>query len=83
MAPPDRRRERLGSSPDRDDVIDLRDAGPGRPGPCPLCGERGYLDRIDPRAGLQLEHCPSCECRWHRSIEDPAHDVAITYVPSR
>jgi uncharacterized protein (DUF983 family) len=36
----------------------------GYPTRCPACGERGYLDHIDPFKKVQYEHCPACFARW-------------------
>lgn len=66
---------------EHDPVLDLRDTAPGKPLPCPACAAPGYLDRIDPRRGLQLSHCRACECRWQRSIEDLDAAAEITYLP--
>jgi len=35
-----------------------------RPGLCPKCGGRGYLDRIDVIDRIQYEHCTDCFHRW-------------------
>jgi hypothetical protein len=47
-------------------TIDLRtpEARPvwGKPTRCPACGRRGYLDHVDPAAGVMRQHCPDC---WH------------------
>ncbi len=48
------------------EVIDLREpAAPSKPRwgfpfPCPSCGGRGYLDRVDPRHELMYLHCTEC-----------------------
>lgn len=54
-------------------TIDLTGARPapiwGFPTRCPECDQYGYLDRIDVRAEVMYQHCPSCWHRWetHRS----------------
>ena len=54
-------------------VIDLRERTPapkpapfvfGYPTRCPSCGDRGYLDHIDPFKRVQFEHCPACFHKW-------------------
>lgn len=68
----------------RPEVIDLREPAPAPPAPrrvtfefgfptgCPSCGERGYLDHIDPFKRIQYEHCPACYARWEHSEDDIA-----------
>lgn len=62
-----------------DRVIDLRDAAPaakpapfvfGYPTRCPACGDRGYLDHIDPFKRIQFEHCPACFHKWEVAEAD-------------
>jgi hypothetical protein len=64
-------------------VIDLREqpakAAPflfGYPTRCPSCGERGYLDHIDPFKNKQYEHCPSCSTKWEL-LEDEIHALNV------
>jgi formate dehydrogenase maturation protein FdhE len=63
------------------EVIDLREASRppkrilfefGFPTSCPSCGERGYLDHIDPFKRIQYEHCPVCFTKWERTESDVA-----------
>jgi len=61
-------------------VLDLRDEvvatvrGPifefGFPTWCPECGGRGYVDHIDLRQRVQIEHCPTDFTKWERSEDD-------------
>jgi hypothetical protein len=58
-------------------VIDLRESAPkpapfvfGYPTRCPSCGNRGYLDHIDPFKRIQFEHCPSCFTKWELAEEE-------------
>ena len=62
-------------------VVDLREvARPpkkilfefGFPTRCPSCGERGYLDHIDPFKRIQYEHCPACFTKWEQTEADIA-----------
>lgn len=51
-------------------VIDLTDGAAatrpqwGFPTRCPECGDYGYLDRIDVRAEVMFQHCPTCWAKW-------------------
>ncbi|MBK5224580.1 MAG: hypothetical protein JJE52_17230 [Acidimicrobiia bacterium] len=48
-------------------TIDLRDADRpvwGFPSRCPECNAFGYLDRIDMRAQVMMQHCPTCFAKW-------------------
>ncbi|MER3452702.1 MAG: hypothetical protein C4344_03240 [Acidimicrobiia bacterium] len=36
----------------------------GRPGNCPACGGRGYLDHIDLIDRVMYQHCTSCGHEW-------------------
>jgi uncharacterized protein (DUF983 family) len=36
----------------------------GRPGRCPKCEGRGYLDRIDVIDRIMYEHCTECGNQW-------------------
>jgi hypothetical protein len=65
----------------RPEVIDLREPAPaprrvkfefGFPTRCTTCGERGYLDHIDPFKRIQYEHCPVCFARWEYTEDDIA-----------
>lgn len=59
-------------------VIDLREQAPPKPAPftfgyptrCPACGERGYLDHIDPFKKVQFEHCPVCFTKWELAEDE-------------
>ena len=57
-------------------VIDLREqtkAAPfvfGYPTRCPACGDRGYLDHIDPFKKIQFEHCPACFTKWELAEDE-------------
>ena len=59
-------------------VIDLREQEPAKPAPflfgyptrCPSCGERGYLDHIDPFKHKQYEHCPVCLTKWELAEDE-------------
>ena len=65
-------------------VIDLREQEVAKPAPflfgyptrCPSCGERGYLDHIDPFKHKQYEHCPSCFTKWELA-EDEIHALNV------
>ena len=65
-------------------VIDLREQEPAKPAPflfgyptrCPTCGERGYLDHIDPFKKRQYEHCPACFTKWELA-EDEIHALNV------
>ena len=68
------------------EVIDLREAANpprrivyefGFPTQCPSCGERGYLDHIDPFKHIQFEHCPVCFAKWEYAESDFATLNAI------
>lgn len=39
----------------------------GRPGRCPACGGRGYLDHIDMVDRVMYQHCTECGHRWEVS----------------
>lgn len=39
----------------------------GRPGRCPACGGRGYLDHIDLVDRIMYQHCTDCGHRWEVS----------------
>lgn len=39
----------------------------GRPGRCPACGGRGYLDHIDLVDRIMYQHCTECGHRWEVS----------------
>jgi hypothetical protein len=47
----------------------------GRPGRCPACGERGYLDRVDIVDRVQYEHCPDCFHKWSVAERDTVKAV--------
>ena len=59
-------------------VIDLRAQQPpksapfvfGYPTRCPECGDRGYLDHIDPFKRIQYEHCPACFNKWELAEDE-------------
>jgi hypothetical protein len=58
-------------------VIDLRTPVKpvfefGHPLPCPSCGAGGYLDRINMRTQVMVQHCPSCFTRYETSNADLA-----------
>lgn len=36
----------------------------GRPGRCPACGGRGYLDHIDLVDRVMYQHCTECGHHW-------------------
>ena len=36
----------------------------GKPGRCPECGGRGYLDHIDMVDRIMYEHCTECGHKW-------------------
>jgi hypothetical protein len=36
----------------------------GRPGQCPQCGGKGYLDRIDVIDRVMYQHCTDCYHKW-------------------
>ena len=65
-------------------VIDLREQETAKPAPflfgyptrCPTCGERGYLDHIDPFKKRQYEHCPVCMGKWELA-EDEIHALNV------
>ena len=64
-------------------VIDLREQETkpapflfGYPTRCPSCGERGYLDHIDPFKNKQYEHCPACFAKWELA-EDEIHALNV------
>ena len=66
-------------------VIDLREHAPapkaapfifGYPTRCPSCGDRGYLDHIDPFKRIQFEHCPGCLNKWELA-EDEIHALNV------
>ena len=42
----------------------------GRPGFCPKCGGRGYLDRIDVVDRIMYEHCTECFSKWSVAESD-------------
>lgn len=42
----------------------------GRPGPCPLCSGRGYLDHIDMVDRIMFQHCTECGHRWQLTEAD-------------
>jgi uncharacterized protein (DUF983 family) len=42
----------------------------GRPGRCPSCGGRGYLDRIDVIDRIMYEHCTECFHKWQVAEAD-------------
>jgi uncharacterized protein (DUF983 family) len=63
------------------DTIDLRDTvdlrAPiafefGFPTRCPACGDRGYLDHIDPFKKVQYEHCKACGEKWQLTESEVA-----------
>jgi Zn ribbon nucleic-acid-binding protein len=52
---------------DADPVVDLRTPSQrpiGEPGECPACGGPGYLDMINLRGEVQVEHCKACGHKW-------------------
>jgi hypothetical protein len=59
-------------------VIDLREQAKSKPAPyafgfptrCPSCGDRGYLDHIDPYKRVQYEHCPACFTKWELAEDE-------------
>lgn len=59
-------------------VIDLRERAPAKPAPyvfgyptrCPACGDRGYLDHIDPFKRIQYEHCVACSTKWELAEDE-------------
>lgn len=59
-------------------VIDLREQAKSKPTPyafgfptrCPSCGDRGYLDHIDPYKRVQYEHCPACFTKWELAEDE-------------
>lgn len=59
-------------------VIDLRERAKPKPAPyafgfptrCPSCGDRGYLDHIDPYKRVQYEHCPACFTKWELAEDE-------------
>ena len=65
-------------------VIDLRDHAAAKPAPflfgfptrCPSCGDRGYLDHIDPFKKKQYEHCPVCLTKWEL-LEDEINALNV------
>lgn len=68
------------------EVVDLREAARppqrimfefGFPTRCPSCGDRGYLDHIDPFKRIQFEHCPTCSAKWEYAETDFAALNAI------
>lgn len=42
----------------------------GYPTRCPSCGDRGYLDHIDPFKKVQFEHCPACLTKWELAADE-------------
>ena len=36
----------------------------GRPGRCPACNGRGYLDHIDLIDRIMYQHCTECRHKW-------------------
>lgn len=36
----------------------------GKPGRCPVCGGRGYLDHIDLVDRIMYQHCTECRHEW-------------------
>jgi uncharacterized protein (DUF983 family) len=61
------------------EVIDLSEAPPkspalefGLPTPCPECGAHGYLDGIDMKRRIMVQHCRSCFAKWETSEADLA-----------
>jgi hypothetical protein len=60
-----------GEAAESDNVIDLDAAAAarpkeewGRPGRCPSCGGRGYLDHIDMVDRIMYQHCTECGNKW-------------------
>lgn len=49
-------------------AVDAAAVEAGRPAPCPDCGGRGFLDRIDLGRHVQQEHCTVCGSAWSRPI---------------
>jgi Zn ribbon nucleic-acid-binding protein len=55
------------------EVVDLTTGGArprqewGRPGRCPACGGRGYLDHIDLVDRVMYQHCTECGHQWQVS----------------
>jgi hypothetical protein len=45
----------------------------GRPGQCPQCGGKGYLDRIDVIDRVMYEHCTDCFHKWSVAEADTVH----------
>jgi competence transcription factor ComK len=63
------------------DTIDLRETVDlrepvnfvfGFPTRCPTCGDKGYLDHIDPFKQTQYEHCKGCGEKWALTEEEIA-----------
>lgn len=57
------------------DEIDLRTPAPfefGFPTRCPTCGDRGFLDHIDPFKRKQYEHCKGCGAKWELTEDEIA-----------
>lgn len=50
-------------------ALTARSGGPGQPGLCPACRQKGHLDVIVPAANAQFESCPTCHCEWKRSLD--------------
>jgi hypothetical protein len=52
------------------------EAGPrqewGKPGRCPDCGGRGYLDHIDLVDRIMYQHCTECRHTWEISESEVA-----------
>jgi hypothetical protein len=45
----------------------------GRPGRCPECEGRGYLDRIDVVDRVMYEHCTECGHAWETAESTTQH----------
>lgn len=41
----------------------------GRPGPCPMCGGRGYLEHIDVVDRVMYQKCLECGHHWELTEE--------------
>jgi hypothetical protein len=46
-----------------------------RPGVCPRCGGRGYLDHIDVVRHVTDEHCRDCGYKWE--VRDEETDIRL------
>lgn len=60
---------------DLTEKIDLRTPAAfefGFPTRCPSCGDRGFLDHIDPFKRVQYEHCKGCGEKWQLAEEEVA-----------